>query len=546
MNKITYLLIFSVVFVLFSCGEKEKEKPPKTCEAGFEYRKDWDSCVDINECKTNNGNCSDICTNKIGSFDCSCNDGFKLEADNKTCVDIDECKANNGGCEQVCNNTSGSFSCSCNENFVLNDDNKTCKDLDNCKDNPCNKHGNCIDGDDSFTCACFDAYKGDTCNECQEGYELYGTECVASDIVIWHPANDVNTIAEPESFAIDSNNNNYVVGRIEPPFGEGEGNDIFMSKVTKDLEVVWSKKFKTLSDDDHANVSSDSNDNIYLSFATKGLYVGAEKGAGSDVVLIKMDTDANVEWSKQFATDTTDVPTDMKLDSDNNIYIVGHRRMNKVFIKKLDNTGNELWNKELAIAGANYHSKIDLDEDSNLYITATTSTAISGTSHIGLDDILVMKFNSNGDKLWYKEVGKVGKDNSRNIRYKNNYIYIIGAADIASSNRYGDGSPYIAKLDKDGNLIFDKTYTAGVFDSNSIDINENNEIFIGGTNTENAMKFKQFVKKLDNNGEIIWEREWINENTYDSGIISMKLDHNDSLVMMGLSNYKLFVSRFTF
>ncbi len=544
MNKTTYLLMFSVIFVLFSCGEKEK--PPKTCDSGFEYRKDWDSCVDINECKTNNGNCSDICTNKVGSFECSCNEGFKLEADNKTCVDIDECKTSNGGCEQICSNSEGAFSCSCNENFVLNDDGKTCKDLDNCKDNPCNKHGNCIDGDDAFTCACFAAYKGDTCNECQEGYELYSTECVSSDIVRWHPLDDVDKIVEPESLAIDSNNNIYVVGRVESSWREGEGNNIFMSKITEDLEVVWSKEFKTSLDDDHANVAIDSNDNVYLSFATKGLYIGAEKGSGNDVVLIKIDTDANVKWSKQFVTDATDTPNDMKVDSNNNIYIVGHRKMNKVFIKKLDNSGDELWSKELVIGAANYHNKIDLDEDNNLYVTATTSSAVSGTTHIGLEDILVMKFNSNGDKVWYKEVGKVGKDNSRNIRYKNNYIYIVGTADISSSSRYGDGSPYIAKLNKDGNLIFDKTYTAGVFDSNSIDINENNEIFIGGSNMEDILEFKQFVKKLDNNGEIIWEKEWINEHARNSSIISMELDHSDSLVMMGLFDHELFTSKFTF
>ncbi|XP_019614687.1 PREDICTED: uncharacterized protein LOC109462574 [Branchiostoma belcheri] len=41
--------------------------------------------TDINECETNNGGCEQICTNTIGSFECSCRDGFLLAADGLTC-----------------------------------------------------------------------------------------------------------------------------------------------------------------------------------------------------------------------------------------------------------------------------------------------------------------------------------------------------------------------------------------------------------------------------------------------------------------------------
>ena len=41
---------------------------------------------DINECATNNGNCSQICTNTVGSFICSCQPGFMLNLDNINCA----------------------------------------------------------------------------------------------------------------------------------------------------------------------------------------------------------------------------------------------------------------------------------------------------------------------------------------------------------------------------------------------------------------------------------------------------------------------------
>ena len=43
-------------------------------------------CIDINECNTNNGGCNQVCTNTIGSFECSCNTGYELSANPLICV----------------------------------------------------------------------------------------------------------------------------------------------------------------------------------------------------------------------------------------------------------------------------------------------------------------------------------------------------------------------------------------------------------------------------------------------------------------------------
>ena len=42
------------------------------------------------------------------------------------CVDINECQTDNGGCTQTCDNTDGSYQCSCWKGYELNDDNHTC------------------------------------------------------------------------------------------------------------------------------------------------------------------------------------------------------------------------------------------------------------------------------------------------------------------------------------------------------------------------------------------------------------------------------------
>ncbi|XP_078621276.1 uncharacterized protein LOC144887750 [Branchiostoma floridae x Branchiostoma japonicum] len=113
------------------------------CNQGWSYNGTW--CNEIDECETNNGGCAHICTNTIGSFRCSCQDGFSLNSDGFTCDEIhtapcnpgwsyngtwcneiNECETNNGGCAQICTNTIGSFQCSCQDGFSLSSDGFTC------------------------------------------------------------------------------------------------------------------------------------------------------------------------------------------------------------------------------------------------------------------------------------------------------------------------------------------------------------------------------------------------------------------------------------
>ena len=42
--------------------------------------------IDIDECTEGIDECSDICKNTNGAFECSCKDGYKLAADKKNCT----------------------------------------------------------------------------------------------------------------------------------------------------------------------------------------------------------------------------------------------------------------------------------------------------------------------------------------------------------------------------------------------------------------------------------------------------------------------------
>jgi len=82
------------------------------------------TCIDVNECNTNNGGCAQQCSNSAGSFACSCGTGFQLAQDQRTCIDINECNSGGSGSagpcigNALCINTYGNFYCLSNTALV--------------------------------------------------------------------------------------------------------------------------------------------------------------------------------------------------------------------------------------------------------------------------------------------------------------------------------------------------------------------------------------------------------------------------------------------
>lgn len=161
------------------CGENShcvNREPSYICQCDPGYTKLSNSqstqCTDINECETNQHDCSQRCYNTDGGFLCSCSDGFILDADNKTCHNLDECTLKSDDCQQICVDTLGSFFCQCHTGFHLADDQRTCvQDLD-----PCNAAKNC-----SYACRIKDGNPECYCSSNSRLNPQNNETCVAID-----------------------------------------------------------------------------------------------------------------------------------------------------------------------------------------------------------------------------------------------------------------------------------------------------------------------------------------------------------------------------
>jgi hypothetical protein len=143
---------------------------PRVCKCAKGYEGNGYVCTDVDECKSVSSKCPEhsICKNTAGSFDCVCEAGFKGSAQ-VGCKDVDECLAGTSSCPSntYCTNTAGGYVCACNEGYKKK--NGACADVDECADgvDDCDQNATCANTAGSFSCSCKNGYEGDgkLCNK---------------------------------------------------------------------------------------------------------------------------------------------------------------------------------------------------------------------------------------------------------------------------------------------------------------------------------------------------------------------------------------------
>jgi hypothetical protein len=498
------------MFLIIAC--EEKAKPEKECDPGYTYKESWD-----------------------------------------TCIDIDECQINNGGCEQNCKNTIGSLECSCNEPYFLSEDGKTCSDFNDCKEDSCRNHGECTDELNGFTCNCFKGYSGTNCEECAEGFELYGAECINSPSFIKWGSKDYGADIS-ESFIIDSKGNVFVSGQT---YGEFEGcektsgSDIFLTKFNSNMELLWTKQIGGHTYNYNSSLSIDKDDNLYM-IGTASI----DNLSSEDLILLKINSDnGNIIWRRQRGGSYDEWSFGIVLDNNKNIYIVAGKEFDneldirKLLIMKFDSDGEDLWSKEEDFYITKNSNKIALDGNDNIYIGTTIENSLEDTQSYGKQDFLIIKYDKNGNKIWNKQFGTSENDSIGAITIKNEEIYTTGYVNgvLDSITKWGRGDIFLMKLDLDGNILLNKEYYNDGYDTGTdIVISENEEIYISGFRRDNNYNEDTILKKLDKNGEIIWNKQSFAGNML---LISLKFS-NEVLYGLGITYkggyYNPFLLRFYF
>jgi uncharacterized delta-60 repeat protein len=244
-----------------------------------------------------------------------------------------------------------------------------------------------------------------------------------------------NSDDEAIAIALDDQNNIYITGRSKHG-SFGSTFDIATIKYNNSGEEQWVARYDGPANDVDAGVSAavDGSGNVYVT--------GVSTGSGTlyDYATIKYNSNGEEQWVKIYNGDANreDTPVKILLDGSGNIYVTGQSRKSSSFDSedyatvKYNSSGDELWVKRFDGDASSSDIPIDLkiDDENNIYVTGYSETGSGAVTK----DICTIKYRPDGSEDWIvfynnsentgdEPVG-IGLDNLGNI-------YVAGSSKFA-------------------------------------------------------------------------------------------------------------------
>lgn len=211
-----------------------------------------------------------------------------------------------------------------------------------------------------------------------------------------------------------------------------------------------------------------------------------------------------------------------------------------VFVAKYSPSGVFQWVRTGGGDMGDYAHGMTVDAAGNVYIAGEIDgDSYFGTTFVdanpGTDDIVVAKYNTNGDLLWVKDFGGYHRDDARGIAVDGSgNIFIVGV--FRNAAMFGSitinaastdvDDAFVAKLDPNGNPIWAKQIGgAGDDTGKGIGVDAAGNVYVTGgfmgtatfgstTVVGSSTDFRDmYLAKFDNNGALQWVKK--TDGTYD-------------------------------
>ena len=273
----------------------------------------------------------------------------------------------------------------------------------------------------------------------------------------------------------------YITGYTESNL-EGQTNngatDAFLTKFSSDGTKVWTKLLGTSDDEYSQGVSISPDGSIYITGYTFGDLEGQSNSGASDAFLTKFSSDGTKVWTKLLAGSSYDRSYGVSTANDGSIYITGYSQSNlegqtnnggkDIYLTKFSSDGAKVWTKLLGTSNDDWGLGTSVSSDGAIYITGKTNGELDGQNNNGDNDGFLIKYSSDGTKVWTRTLGSSSSDRSTGISTASDgSIYITGymGGSLDGQSNSGNKDVFVSKYSSDGTKLWTK-----LIGTNSTDI----------------------------------------------------------------------------
>lgn len=256
------------------------------------------------------------------------------------------------------------------------------------------------------------------------------------------------SVSDEEAYSVNlTSDGGYIIGGYTSNLGNG-GKDALVLKIDATGNMQWTKSFGSTNDDYIMDIKQTFSGEYYAC----GIY--DDNGNGNEnIFCCKLNASGDIQWFNSFNINYT-VPNKnwrihlkQAIDSTLLLASVGGTAGSNTVLAKFSVAGTMLW--QSSFGGYLYGS--DVAELSNGDLILIGSVGGFGA---GLIDDYIMKTSSSGTLIWSKAIGEINNDGSYSLNILPNDGFITTGN--TWNNAIGQSDAKIIKYDSDGNLIWSK------------------------------------------------------------------------------------------
>ncbi len=260
-------------------------------------------------------------------------------------------------------------------------------------------------------------------------------------------------------------------------------------------------------------------------------YTFSQGTGDADVLVIKTDDEGNREWSRTYGGAGTEYGNAC-LCLQGGYLVTGYTSSfgsggKDVYVIRLDNKGKEVWSKTLGGPSWDVGTALCESGDGNFYVCGYTHSFGKGE-----EDVYLAKIDKNGNRLWSKTFGGERLDVANSIFLAKDGGLLIGATSGSFSN---NTDFYLIRTDDQGKEIWSKTYAAEGARGHAFDwcnamagTRDGGAILTGYSDNLDVMDVH--VIKTDAEGNEIWSKSFGNKPFSDFGNAVLELEDGSFFV----------------
>ncbi len=214
-------------------------------------------------------------------------------------------------------------------------------------------------------------------------------------------------------------------------------------------------------------------------------------------------------WVKSYGAFGDEMAQDIQLTRDGGYIVGGYTRSfgagnTDIWLLKLDSSGSVEWEKTYGGIGADEivtgHSIQQTADGGYILVGITTDSAGAGAY-----DMVVLRLDDAGDIIWQKTFGGSGMEWGWVVKQVPQGGFIVAGS--VTSFGAGSADVWLLKLDDNGNIEWEKAY--GNYDTNmafGLTVTQDGGCALTAYYRTSTSSFDAWVLKLDAAGNILWQK----------------------------------------